>query len=609
MSLKVGCCFSGIGGLELGFEDAGCEIVFQVEIDPACQRTLKKHWPDTQLYDDITEVTYERLHADLGRRADVDVLVGGWPCQDISLAGRRAGLAGERSGLFFEFARLAKEIAPRWLVAENVPGLLSSWSPVEPTPSEVQAGRDWEVDETHDLGVVISTLAELGYVGAWRCLDAQHFGVPQRRRRIFFVCHLGAPFTAPAEVLLERDCSVGDLAESEEAWEDDAEAVGSGADEAGELGGGEIVSALTSAHGGPDDNMAQAGHLVPQALGVGSDSSSDVAGTLGATSNGRGWNSDLDRMGALVIDKPVFVGSDFGEDVARPLLAVPNGQRFDMESENLLIEPVAYTVHSANSTAMTGGGDAEAAFETETARSLDTTGGLATNQGGTVVVEPEPPFAVSMRGRDEGNVPEVEHDGVVPALRTGQGGSGNPMVVTDSSESEETVYTVHNGDDAIWSKDIAQPVIATKGFPGAVTFRKSRRAHTEDDNETWEQDEVANTLNGYENHNDIRTTHAIVEPVPVELRMATRTSGQTGVGTPGTGFGDEGDPSYPVMASPPPPCSKSFPSGVSRPSNASGCRASRTAGPKARSTPPATSSSATPSLCRAPGGSLCASST
>lgn len=495
--ILVGSAFSGIAGLEWGFAQEGCDIAFQVEIDPACQRTLRKHFPDIPLYTDITEVTYDRLRADLGPRADVDVLVGGWPCQDISLAGARAGLAGARSGLFFEFARLAKELAPRWLVAENVPGLLSSWSPIEPPSSEERDRREWEAVETHDLGVVVSTLSELGYVGAWRCLDAQYFGVPQRRRRIFFVCHLGTPFTAAAEVLLERDSSVGDLAESEEAWEDDAEAVGGGADETGS-----IVSALTSVHGGPDDNMAQAGHLVPQALGVGSESSPDVAGTLGSAGNDRGWNSDLDRMGALVIDEPVFVGSEYGEEVARPLTASTNGQRYDMETENLLVDPRSY----------------------------------------------EPPFAVSMRGRDEGNVPEAEPDGVVPALRTGQGGSGNPMVVTE----DEPVYTVHNGDDALWSEDVAQPVIASKGWPGAVTFRKSQRAHTPDDCETWEQDDVANTLNAFENHNDRRTTHAIVEAIPLELRMATRTSGATGVGTPGAGFGAEGDPSYPVMQSPPP---------------------------------------------------------
>lgn len=421
--LKVGSVFSGIAGLEWGFVEEGCEVVFQVEIDPACQKTLRRHFPDVKLYSDITEVTYDRLHADLGPRADVDVLVGGWPCQDISLAGTRAGLAGERSGLFFQFARLAKELAPRWLVAENVPGLLSSYSPIEPPPSEVHTGREWEVDETYDLGIVVRTLAEHGYVGAWRCLDAQHFGVPQRRRRIFFVCHLGAPFTAPAEVLLERDSSIGDPAESEEAWEDDAETVGDGPDELGAEG------------------------WAP-----------DVA--LPLLSNRQGGQRTTDVEGVTFVAQPVFVGSEYGEELARPLTAAARGHRYDMETENLLVDPRSY--------------------------------------------------------------------------------------------DDEPVYTVHNGDDTCWSEGVAQPVLATKGFPGAVTFRKSRRAHTEDDNETWEQDEVANTLNGYENHNDRRTTHAIVEAVPLELRMATRTSGATGVGTPGTGFGEAGDPSYPVMASPPP---------------------------------------------------------
>lgn len=467
--MLVGSCFSGIAGLEMGFLEEGCEVAFQVEIEPSCQRTLRKHFPDVKLYTDITEVTYERLARDLGPRANVDVLVGGWPCQDISLAGPRTGLAGERSGLFFEFARLAKEITPRWLVAENVPGLLSSWSPVDPTPSDLPEGRDWQVDETHDLGVVVSTLAELGYVGAWRCLDAQHFGVPQRRRRIFFVCHLGAPFTAPAEVLLERDSSVGDSEESEEAWEADAEAVGDGPDELGPEG------------------------WAP-----------DVA--LPLLSNRQGGQRTTDVEGVTFVAQPVFVGSEYGEALARPLTAVPHGQRFDFETENLLVDPRAYTLHADGSTAMRGDGDAEAAFETEVVRSLDSTGGLAANQGGTVILE----------------------------------------------ELPEEPFTVHSGDDVLWTQGVAQPVIASKGWPGAVTFRKSQRAHNADDCETWEQDEVANTLNAFENHNDRRTTHAIVEAIPIELRMATRTSGATGVGTPGAGFGEEGDPSYPVMRDPPP---------------------------------------------------------
>jgi DNA (cytosine-5)-methyltransferase 1 len=120
--------------------------------------------------------------------APVDVICGGFPCQDLSVAGRRAGLAGERSGLFYEFMRIVGEVAPRWVLIENVPGLLSS-----------NGGRD--------MGAVLGTLGQLGYWWTWRVLDSQYFGVAQRRRRVFIVGHLGAP--CPPEVLFEPESLPG----------------------------------------------------------------------------------------------------------------------------------------------------------------------------------------------------------------------------------------------------------------------------------------------------------------------------------------------------------------------------------------------------------------
>jgi DNA (cytosine-5)-methyltransferase 1 len=153
--MTFGSLFAGVGGFDLGFERVGMRCLWQVEIDKFCLGVLERHWPDVRRYIDVREVGRRNLGA-------VDLVGGGFPCQDVSLAGKRAGLAGVKSGLWFEFHRVLEELRPRWVVAENVPGLLSS-----------NGGRD--------LGIVVQGLAEIGYGVAWRVLDAQHFGVAQRR--------------------------------------------------------------------------------------------------------------------------------------------------------------------------------------------------------------------------------------------------------------------------------------------------------------------------------------------------------------------------------------------------------------------------------------------
>lgn len=118
--------FSGIGGFSLGLERAGMRTVAFCEINPFCQRVLAKHWPTVPCYDDIRTLTAERLAANAATGdIQIDVICGGFPCQDVSFAGRRAGLDGERSGLWFEYARLVSEIRPKIIIVENTPGLLS----------------------------------------------------------------------------------------------------------------------------------------------------------------------------------------------------------------------------------------------------------------------------------------------------------------------------------------------------------------------------------------------------------------------------------------------------------------------------------------------------
>ncbi len=183
--MTLGSLFSGIGGFDLAAGRVGMDVRWQVEIDPFARRVLEKHWPGVKQYDDVRAV-------DPGELERVDVLAFGSPCQDWSVAGQRAGIGGERSGLFFEAIRIARALRPAWLVFENVPGLFSSWSPVEAPPEPVVSRPDWDVDETSDFATVLAAFQELGYLGAWRVLDAQHFGVAQRRRRVFIVGCLGA---------------------------------------------------------------------------------------------------------------------------------------------------------------------------------------------------------------------------------------------------------------------------------------------------------------------------------------------------------------------------------------------------------------------------------
>ena len=186
--------FAGVGGFGIALEQNKFDIVAQVEIDKNSQNVLRNKFPNSQLLNNVLEVTGDQLRA-AGFISDGGIITGGFPCQDLSVGGRRAGLAGKRSGLFYEFARIIEETETEWVILENVPGLLSS-----------REGRD--------MGAVVGTLAELGYGCAWRVLDAKEFGVPQRRRRVFIVAKRFADAASCVEVLFKRSSVRGDIEES-----------------------------------------------------------------------------------------------------------------------------------------------------------------------------------------------------------------------------------------------------------------------------------------------------------------------------------------------------------------------------------------------------------
>lgn len=191
MTMTAVSLFAGVGGFDLALERNGVKVVASVEIDKKASAVLAKHFPNSTLFGDITEVTGEQLIA-AGFDPRNGIITGGFPCQDLSVAGKRAGLAGKRSGLFWEICRLLDETGAENFILENVPGLLSS-------------------NNGADMATVVEALVERGYSIAWRVLDAQYFGVPQRRRRVFIVGCLGTGGGAPEQILAIAEGRAGYL--------------------------------------------------------------------------------------------------------------------------------------------------------------------------------------------------------------------------------------------------------------------------------------------------------------------------------------------------------------------------------------------------------------
>lgn len=200
--MTFGSLFSGVGGFDLGLERANMQPVWQVEIDKDCNKVLARHWPGVERHTDVKAFT---------RRSTAivpDLIAGGFPCTDVSLAGRRAGLAGDSSGLWDEFARIVGDFSPEWVLIENVPGLFSS-------------------SDRRDFLAIIKTLADMGYGVGWRVLDAQWFGLAQRRKRVFIVGCLGN-FRRAAAVLFESESLPWDSPPGREAGEKVAYAIAAG---------------------------------------------------------------------------------------------------------------------------------------------------------------------------------------------------------------------------------------------------------------------------------------------------------------------------------------------------------------------------------------------
>ncbi len=306
--------FSGIGGFEEAFRRAGANLIAACEIDQQAQKVLRRHFPGTRIINDVKAIKKDTFGG-----IPIDLITGGFPCQDLSVAGCRKGLDGERSGLWFEYLRIIDLFRPRWVEIENVPGLLSS-------------------NGGEDFAVILRGLVELGYGVAWRVFDSQFDGVAQRRERVFIVASLGT--ASCAEVLFEREGGARDYPPSREAGEGVANAVttGSGKSCGPRNGHGHPLNLITgtlsarqTAAGGLGTDFECMGGLQPFGL-VGRGEYAERPATLRAEGGDCGGGSEhLIAFGGNNTRGPI--------DVATACNAHGGPSRHDFESETFLVAP------------------------------------------------------------------------------------------------------------------------------------------------------------------------------------------------------------------------------------------------------------------------------
>ncbi len=415
-----GSLFSGVGGFDLGFDQAEYDCVFQVEWDKNCQQILAKHWPEVPKWLDVQDVNGAEI-------PPCDVLTFGSPCQDLSVAGKRAGLDGTKSSMFYEATRIIKEmrnatesVYPRIVVWENVPGALSS-------------------NNGADFGQVLDTLADIGAVDIqWSILDAQYFGVPQRRRRIFVIAIFDptASDNCPETLLPVIQGSRGDFKKSRTARKNATGHATPSVDSSGQWAAGStdedilstsVCSKWAKGSGGPSGsehyNMVVEGDVYGQG--------SFGQFVEGQISTIRQAGGDLGGGSENLVVQEAFVKSRRAQsdtddetwvegDVTPTLNAFDNGG----ETRATVLMPVAYSIRE----------DAKAntfsATETDTALYLN---GLVpstqSHHAQIFIAEPQPPFVFDGTRHDDFRM-DTE---TVPTLkqRMGTGGGQVPILAFD----------------------------------------------------------------------------------------------------------------------------------------------------------------------------------
>ena len=433
--------FSGVGGVDLGFERAGIRTVSVSEIDPFARSVLASRFPEVPQLGDIVALADRELSKPVQQSADevqrcsrpvdgigwtpsgddwkaADIWSAGFPCQDLSVAGKRKGFAdGKRSVLAFTFLNLVERFRPRWLVLENVPGLFSS-----------NNGRD--------LLALLREVDELGYGVSWRTLDARFFGVPQRRRRVFLVASLGTD--RAGEVLLECEGGCGHPQAGKSSWQETSD---------------------------------------------GSERSPHVIGTIIA---------GLEKRTGTTQDK-LFVG--YGERVGKPEVAGALLARYHKGATST-VEDGQLVVTTALTRGGLGGGfgadDNDAQGNKLVVGSEADASGVRAPDGLAGRLDDSGSRAMGVAIPSQEDI-EVEH---------------NAYSIREDAKAENFSATPINTAlalNAVWpsvQSHHAQTFIAS-------VYRKSKRAQTTEDHETWVDDGVANTINLFDS-GDVRTTHAVV---------------------------------------------------------------------------------------------------
>jgi DNA-cytosine methyltransferase len=435
-----------VGGLDLGFERAGIETVSVSEIDPYACAVLAERFPDAPNLGSITEV-------DANDIPEADIWSGGFPCQDLSVAGKRAGFAGKRSSLAFTFLDLVEQRRPRWLVLENVPGLFSS-------------------NKGADFGRLLYEMEQLGYGVSWRTLDARYFGVAQRRRRVFIVASLESD--RAGEVLLECE---GCERHPSPRWTQ-----GQGAASGVRDGSGVVGALPAGVHGFPDgvQEFLQ-GHFRV----VGEDGR-----TIGATADANGVRAvdglarrldnqqevDTQRVGT-------FEMYDFPADAVAPSMNA-------LRARDLMAYQTRADEKNGNFTIA----------EAEVANSLSALWPGDTSHRSMTLVQ-----AVIQDSREMANKTQNGAGFSTEDISYTLTGVDRQAVATESILSFPSRF----GSNANVTEGQAQSMAHSAGAP--AVFRKSARAQTNEDSETWVEGDVANTLNSFD-VGDVRTTHAILSP-------------------------------------------------------------------------------------------------
>ena len=428
--------FSGVGGLDLGFERAGIKTVSVCEIDPYASSVLAERFPEAPNLGSITEINADDI-------PEADIWSGGFPCQDLSVAGKRAGFAGKRSSLAFTFLDLVEQRRPRWLLLENVPGLFTS-------------------NKGADFARLLHEVEQLGYSVAWRTLDARYFGVPQRRRRVFIVASL-EPDRA-AEVLFECE---GCQRHPAPGWPKRESVANGTSDGSGIIG--TIIAGLSHRTGTTQDQLY---------VGYGKRFASALTGRFG-----KGVNSTIDEP-LIISASPDTNGVRETNGVARRL----DDQQV-MEAKGMRIGSFAQYV------------------DDETASPLRAAGGdIGGGSENLAILKPVVAYQTRVDEK-AGNfsINEVKVANSLSALWPADT-THRSMTLVSAAEDIISFPSAYSRQPTKFN-NVADPLTLSAGAP--AVFRKSSRAQTNEDSETWVEGDVANTINSFD-VGDIRTTHAIV---------------------------------------------------------------------------------------------------